>query len=636
MGRAMIIGGGEAGLYSASIQYDNSGTAAAIAAINTEIAQIDAEVETLEGKMEPLQAELDEKTAAYEEAATLYNQHVNEAIEAMEEGVEDLELIDDEWQSYTIEFGRMRVGEITEEERREILNRVVDSINAVTMKVEVNWDSSSDGSGGDSTGDTGGTDAAPAPTDEDLRKEYKDMLIAEMERRAVFDMLTAGQKLIDLRKFRKEALLKRKAELQSAGAAGAIQDLWCADYTTDLTGPVDSIEINGAPSSVILAPGGVGGLRDANDRTGKLVSAMGMSPAGCALAWAMLPGWQRWMPTYRVGVIHDIVYERNTCSVTLDEAASAARGLEINYGDVLTGIRITYMDCHSGAFAEGDRVVVEFPGQTWGDETHEPRVIGFESHPKTCGFLCFCGSDPGMTEYARVIKLSPTDGSIVWVHDESSGTGYQIFLSCAVTATGDVYAGARSGELFKLSKDDGSVIWSVTMDGPVSAVAVTPSGGVVCGLYAPNGVVALDPGGFTLWSMAHTSTVNDLVVDRDGTVYAGLLHSKELVAIYSGTADTISTHPNSVEAVAINDSGALVYAVRPDYGAAIDRDGNSYVGDDRGLVVDSAGVVYRGTRVYNEASGDFIKTIAYSDDGWAMNFFDFLVYDAATSPWWQQ
>jgi hypothetical protein len=39
------------------------------------------------------------------------------------------------------------------------------------------------------------------------------------------------------------------------------------------------------------------------------------------------------------------------------------------------------MNCHSAAFADGDRVIVEFQGQDWS----QPKVIGFASSPQGCG-----------------------------------------------------------------------------------------------------------------------------------------------------------------------------------------------------------------------------------------------------------
>jgi len=186
--------------------------------------------------------------------------------------------------------------------------------------------------------------------------------------------------LRDLRLFRKAALEKRKVTLQAAGAPGPAQSMWCADYTLDMIHDVDTIEVKGAPDQIIIQPGGWASLVDRRGSVGRLARAMGTSPAQLDLAWALLPGWQKWRPTYRVGVIHDINTDTNTASVTLDAAASVAQNLEINQAVELTGVNVEYMTCDTHAFEEGDRVVVEFMGQTMDD----PWVIGFESHPKPC------------------------------------------------------------------------------------------------------------------------------------------------------------------------------------------------------------------------------------------------------------
>jgi hypothetical protein len=56
-----------------------------------------------------------------------------------------------------------------------------------------------------------------------------------------------------------------------------------------------------------------------------------------------------------------------------------AAGLPVNQEDP-GWIEFEYMECDSLAFDIGDRVVVEFRGQDWGD----PVIIGFESWPRYC------------------------------------------------------------------------------------------------------------------------------------------------------------------------------------------------------------------------------------------------------------
>lgn len=153
--------------------------------------------------------------------------------------------------------------------------------------------------------------------------------------------------------------------------------VWCADLTEDGTGAVDTIEINGEQGPLILiAPG----APEYSSSAGYLRSRYAMTPEQAFFNAAILPGVQKFKPTFRVGSISDIDYENDTCTVTLDSATSSAQSLSINQASILTGIPVEYMTCHAGAFEDGDDVVVQFEGQSWDD----PKVIGFKTNPKSC------------------------------------------------------------------------------------------------------------------------------------------------------------------------------------------------------------------------------------------------------------
>lgn len=156
--------------------------------------------------------------------------------------------------------------------------------------------------------------------------------------------------------------------------------VWCADYSEDLSGDVDTIEIKGEHEQILVAPSGESILG------GQIQPGIAGTPAGVYYNWALFPAWQRWMPTYRVGVASNINQEAHTCSVSLAECFSRELGLPINQEQELHGVPIKYMECDSNAFENGDRVVVEFPGQSW----DSARVIGFESNPKECDFYLLC------------------------------------------------------------------------------------------------------------------------------------------------------------------------------------------------------------------------------------------------------
>lgn len=179
-----------------------------------------------------------------------------------------------------------------------------------------------------------------------------------------------------------KALEMRISYLQTAMPADPVVAAWCADLTTDLSGAIGTIEIPGERGSVLVQPGYSGNAAYSKARDGHLQPSIAGDPSAVYYNLAMLPGWQKWKPTYRLGAITAIDKAAHTCSVTLDAAASSAQSLDINQGVNLTAVPIVYMTCNSGAFSVGDRVVVQFQSQDF----TKPRVIGFESNPKACGW----------------------------------------------------------------------------------------------------------------------------------------------------------------------------------------------------------------------------------------------------------
>jgi hypothetical protein len=95
---------------------------------------------------------------------------------------------------------------------------------------------------------------------------------------------------------------------------------------------------------------------------------------------AVLPGWQKWKPTYRLGTITALDVEADTASVTLDAATSSAQGLNVNQATSLTAVPVEYMTCNASAFEIGDACLVQFVGQ----DQAAPKVVGFKDHPKSC------------------------------------------------------------------------------------------------------------------------------------------------------------------------------------------------------------------------------------------------------------
>ena len=178
----------------------------------------------------------------------------------------------------------------------------------------------------------------------------------------------------------KTALASRIAYLERATPADPSVAAWCADLTEDLTGSVGTIEVPGERGAVIIQPGHNGNAIYAAARDGQLQPSIAGDPSAVFYNLAMLPGWQKWKPTYRVGVITALDTDADTCSVTLDEALSSAQGLNINQGVSLSNVPIVYMTCNASAFVVGDRVVVKFTAQDF----TAPTVVGFESNPRGC------------------------------------------------------------------------------------------------------------------------------------------------------------------------------------------------------------------------------------------------------------
>lgn len=176
----------------------------------------------------------------------------------------------------------------------------------------------------------------------------------------------------------------RKIDDLNSYRASLTLNAWCADFTESASGEVATLEIPGEPQTVLIAPAG----RAPVDADGELRMRALMTAPQAYYNAAILPGWQKFKPTYRTGVITDI--DGNTANVTLDAANSSASGIadiglanvefDVNQTTTLTGVPIFYQDCHGEVFSIGDFCVVEFQGQDWTN----PKIIGFKSNPISC------------------------------------------------------------------------------------------------------------------------------------------------------------------------------------------------------------------------------------------------------------
>ena len=198
-------------------------------------------------------------------------------------------------------------------------------------------------------------------------------------------------------------LMKKRTE--QILAEEDIRTIWCADRSESLTGAVETIEIDGEPKHILIAPS-YPGYHEIAAGPGKLVPVMSQSVAQACFNFAVMPGWQRHKPTYRIGVITAIDYESDTCSVSLIDARSHWQRLDINEKYSFANVPIKYMSCDSKAFEIDDRVIVNFVDQDW----NTPRVIGFESAPQPCAV----GS--------AVIIISAVSGNEAFAYDVISRT----------------------------------------------------------------------------------------------------------------------------------------------------------------------------------------------------------------------
>lgn len=179
-------------------------------------------------------------------------------------------------------------------------------------------------------------------------------------------------------KLAKTSFEKQKQFLEDNMPEDPVMNAWCADLTDDLTGIVGTVEVPGERGEVQIQPGYGGNAVYNASRDGQLQPVIAASPWAAFYNRAMFPGWQKWKPTFRYGTI--ISVNDNLCDVSLEDAESSARGLDVNQTSYLSDVPIDYMDCNGQAFEAGDSVLVMFTGQDWAN----PKVIGFREDPKPC------------------------------------------------------------------------------------------------------------------------------------------------------------------------------------------------------------------------------------------------------------
>lgn len=207
----------------------------------------------------------------------------------------------------------------------------------------------------------------------DAKKEMVEANTAFLEAVSLRDHVAGA-----LRQLKTERLsVQTRIDRINALPAARQVEAWCADLTTDLTGEVATAEVPGEVGQVLIRPGYEGGAAWDGARDGAMQPVLSGTPASVFYNLAMLPGWQKWRPTFRVATVSNI--DNDLCDITLDAATSSQQGLGVNAQASYTGVPIAYMNCNSVAFEEGDRALVAFSGNT-----DKPMVVGFASQPKAC------------------------------------------------------------------------------------------------------------------------------------------------------------------------------------------------------------------------------------------------------------
>lgn len=160
-------------------------------------------------------------------------------------------------------------------------------------------------------------------------------------------------------------------------------DAWCATLTTDLSvgQEVSTIELNDETNPdndqpFIIYPNG-------NNVGGRKVQPV-ISSDSMAIVYNLtaLPGFQKWKPRYRKGVITKL--NGDVCDVLLGDDLSSIKGEHgveyyINDNMALSDVEIVYPPCDGEAFIVGDTVVVAMHKLQ-----SPPQVVGFVDHPQGC------------------------------------------------------------------------------------------------------------------------------------------------------------------------------------------------------------------------------------------------------------
>lgn len=239
---------------------------------------------------------------------------------------------------------------------------------------------------------------------------------------------------------RKDALTRARDNFQALYDDEPIHSAWCVDLTPGLTGEVGTIEPGAElKNGINIQPGADGEAGFSRERDGQLTKFMALGPFNAALNFALMPAIQKYKPTYRYGTLTGIDYGNNTCTVALDAVSSSQQSLNINQTGTLSNVPIEYMTCDAQAFTLDDKVVVKFENF----DQSEPKVIGFQSNPKACGYILKVNTINGITKAGgwagNSYKLALIQRIETEITDSNKGTYTEDFVVVG-TATKNIDA----------------------------------------------------------------------------------------------------------------------------------------------------------------------------------------------------
>lgn len=413
MGKGVITGGGEDGLYSVKVEYAKGRLDSRLEQFNQMITRtqelidaVDVEIDVVLDDIDSIlseMADIQEPLINYRIDADNFRNTIEDLKTEIEDRQKDLErtinyktnserTLDNLNSSLDEILQQISAEEAKENPDLELITQLEETRDNIQSSIEQteavidNYTTQIEGYGNDISikssilsGAEGSLNELNAQVDEIVKQI--DMKESDLQKiRRQYQGLDIKRKHYQAQKLSYE---KRKENLNSVELEKNIS-CWCADLTEDLeSAAIRLIEVPGESRYFNIYPAYDKNEAEYNqERDGQLMPTQLMTPAQAFYNLAMLPGWQKWKPMYRYAEISDINYTLNTASITIDDMKSSQQSLNINQKCEFTDVPIEYMTCDSMAYENGNSVLVEFKNKHF----DEPVIIGFRSNPKPCSY----------------------------------------------------------------------------------------------------------------------------------------------------------------------------------------------------------------------------------------------------------